>query len=820
VSASDPGRNPDGLRLSGRRDRCEATAGPDLRLLPLAASLWLAQGLVLIWQPTRPLSLAGMGVTLLALVLAVAAAGRLMNERRAASDRFRGRTGAPGAPTLVAVLVGLGLGMALGGLHTARLHPAVVADVTTQSAVVRVDARITGDPAVHWPAQGRGGSTDPSWTLAARVTTMTARGITHRLAIPVVLRGESVRRLSYGARVRLTGRAESAWAPETASMAITVLGEVQVRSPPGRLAGATNRIRASFRGATQGLPPDAAALLLGLAVGDESLVGPDLDRAMIRAGLAHLTAVSGSNTALVVGMAMAGAVAMGWGWRARVLGSVLVLAGYVALVRPQPSVLRAAGMGLVALLALTAGGRRRGPPALLAVVILLLVGWPQFAISIGFGLSVAATAGLLLVGPWIAERLGRWPGMRRAPEPLRAALAVAAAAHMATLPLAVLLGNGASLVALPANVVVTPLVPFATVVGLAAALVSPFVGTAAGLLAHIAAPATATIAWVAHMASELPYGVIEIPGGAVPALATTLVGALCVVVARRGARPWRDRRVLSAVAVALAAVLLVRWAIDRRWPPPDWVVLACDVGQGDGILVRQPGSADALLVDTGPADGGIVGCLRDAGVRPVAILLTHFHADHVDGLEAVLSRWDVPVILTTPSPEPLEGSAAVSALGAASSTPVRTVQAGDRLAVADMTVDALWPARRIAQSPANNASVVAVVQVPAAAGSVRVLLTGDIEPAAQVSVMAGAPPDVDVVKVPHHGSRHQDPRFARWASAQIALVSAGADNDYGHPSPTTLGQYRTAGARIGRTDTQGALAVRIGPQGPELVVQR
>jgi competence protein ComEC len=724
--------------------------------------------------------------------------------------------------TASVIVAGLGLGAALGGVHVARLHPPVVADVVAQSAVVLVDAQVTGDPVAHWPTEDSGWSAEPTWTLAARVTHLTARGVSHAVAIPVVLRGDAIRSIAYGTHVRLTGRAQQAWAPESASMAITVLGDVQIRSPPGRVASVTTRIRTAFRGAVAGLPQDAGALLLGLAVGDESLVDPDLDRAMIRAGLAHLTAVSGSNTALVVGIAMAGVVALGWGWRARVLVSVLVLAGYVALVRPQPSVLRAAGMGIVALLALTTGGQRRGPPALLAAVIVLLVGWPQFALSIGFALSVAATAGLLLIGPGVAQRLARWPLARRAPEPIRAALAVAAAAHMATLPLAVLLGNGASLVALPANVIVTPLVPVATVLGLAAALVAPFAGSIASVLAHVAAPATAGIAWVAHTSADLPLGVLPVPGGARPALATALGLAAALLVARLGWRPWRDRRVLLAAAVLAGVGLAWRLEADRRWPPPDWAVLACDVGQGDGLLLRRPGAGHVLVVDVGPAGGGIVGCLEDAQVTPAAVLLTHFHADHVDGLSEVLARWRVPVILTTPNLEPADGVALVAAGARSAGVPVRSVRAGDRLEVAGVPLRVLWPARRIAESPENNASVVLVADIPTEPGDLGVLLTGDIEPEAQSAVMAGRSPDVDVVKVPHHGSRHQAPGFARWAGAGIALVSAGAGNDYGHPSPLTLAQYRDSGARIGRTDEQGALAVVVvvGRAGPALVVQR
>ena len=310
------------------------------------------------------------------------------------------------------------------------------------------------------------------------------------------------------------------------------------------------------------------------------------------------------------------------------------------------------------------------------------------------------------------------------------------------------------------------------------------------------------------------------PAGPVGAVGSATVLALLVTAAARGWRPWRDRRIVLGLVLALALALVISHGRDARWPPPDWVVLACDVGQGDGLLIRAPGSVEALLVDAGPEADRIADCLHDSGVERLAVLVTHFHADHIDGLSAVLGRWPVSVVLTTPVPEPAEGASQVVQQARAAGAPLRLVRAQDRLIVAGVALDILWPARAMEESPANNASVVAVAQVPTASGPVRVLLTGDVEPEAQSVVMARPAPDAQVVKVPHHGSRYQVPRFAQWSGARIALFSVGRDNDYGHPSESTLHQYRGAGARIGRTDQQGDLAVVAIPGGLALVSRR
>ena len=790
-------------------ERAPSRPNADLRLLPLVGSLWAGQAVVLLLGPGSPLLVAGAGGAALALALGLAS--------------VRAQRGPGwGAAGFVRVLVvsGAALGAMVGGLHLARLHPGLVDRLTEEAAVVRAVVRITGDPAAHRVADDGGRTTAPTWSVPGRMIHVSARGAEHALSVPVLLQGAATERLRYGSVVQLTGRAGPSWSPQDHALALSVLGDVHERAPPGAVARATSSIRAVFRAACSGLPADAGALLLGLAVGDESAVTPELDTAMIRSGLAHLTAVSGTNTSLVVGAALGLAVALGLGWRARVAAGLMVLAGYVALVRPQPSVLRAAMMGLVGLLALTTGGRRRGPPALLAACLVLLLAVPPFALSIGFGLSVAATAGLLVVGPPIADRLGRWPLTRHVPEPVRAALAVAAAAHLATVPLVVLMGNGVSRVTVPATVLAAPLVPVATILGLAAALLAPVAAGPAALLAGVAAPATGAIAWVARTASGVPHGVLPVGPGPVASIGAAAVLGLGAVAARRRWRPWADRRVVAALAVAALMLLVVRHQRDARWPPPDWLVLACDVGQGDALLMRAPGAGSALLVDTGPDPGRVAACLRGARVRELVVLLTHFHADHIDGLGRVLDDWPVEQVLVSAVLDPTEGAARVAEWTAAAGVPLATLRAGDALTAAGIDLAVLWPARAMADSPANNGSVVAVAELPAGPAPLRVLLTGDIEPEAQAAVMAAPSPLADVVKVPHHGSTYQAAGFAAWTGARIALVSVGRGNDFGHPSAATLAGYRRSGALVGRTDADGALGVVLLSGGPALVRQR
>jgi competence protein ComEC len=234
----------------------------------------------------------------------------------------------------------------------------------------------------------------------------------------------------------------------------------------------------------------------------------------------------------------------------------------------------------------------------------------------------------------------------------------------------------------------------------------------------------------------------------------------------------------------------------------------CDVGQGDALaLSAGPGSA--VVVDTGPDPELADRCLRDLRVRTVPLLiLTHFHADHADGLPGVLRGRRVGAIETTVLDEPAAEAARVRREAAAAGVPVLRASAGERRAVGTLSWRVLWPPASAAALPdddPNDASVALLVH----AGGLTLLLAGDLGPEAQQQVLASAPdlPRVDVLKVAHHGSGYQDPAFLARLHPRLALISVGAGNRYGHPAPRTLAALRALGATVLRTDTAGPVAV-------------
>jgi competence protein ComEC len=251
------------------------------------------------------------------------------------------------------------------------------------------------------------------------------------------------------------------------------------------------------------------------------------------------------------------------------------------------------------------------------------------------------------------------------------------------------------------------------------------------------------------------------------------------------------------------------------------VAVACDVGQGDA-LVLAAGEGRAVVVDAGPEPELVQRCLDRLGVRRVPLLvLSHFHADHVDGVAGVLGGRAVGQVLVSPLAEPPTGARVVARTAAAHDVPVRVPALGESGAVGPLRWQVVAPARAALEpgegSAANNASLVLLVEVR----GVRILAAGDLEPEGQAALAASVPGlTADVVKVPHHGSGHQDHGWLAGLRARVAVVSAGRDNDYGHPAPETLATLDATGALVARTDLEGDLAVVVGPGGRLSVVAR
>jgi competence protein ComEC len=725
-----------------------------------------------------------------------------------------------GQASLAAVLAAVLAAGAAAGLaadaRMAAIDSGPLPELAAHKARVTVQLSVRSVPAAHLDRPRGSERAQTVIRLTGEVTQVVARGRTVTVHNPVAIESSDPAWLGLlpGQQVHTAGRVfPPRWRPATTALLVATAPRPD-DGPPLRSRAAA-AVRADLRGATAGLSADERGLLPGLEFGDTSGLDPQLADDFRQAGLSRLLAMDGAKLAILLAGVLGMARRIGARGRALSVLGVLSLAALAEVVGPKPSLLRAGVMAALALLA-PAIGRRSGATAglCIAVVVLVLVD-PWLARSYGFALSAAGTAGLIWLLPrWRARLDGRVPARIVGP------LAVVAAAQTACTPILVLMSGAVSLVAVPANLLAAVAVPPALFLGYTAGLIQPLSPGLAGLIAHGAGVAAWWIIEVGRHAGELPGASLPWPHGAIGVALAVLVG-IGLVLARRvptrpPARRTRAGRLLTVAALLCAAVLIVRPTViplpgvlgTMRWPPPGWQLVACDVGQGDA-LVLNGGPGTAVVVDTGPEPRLADRCLRSLGIHRVPyLLLTHFHADHVEGLPGVLHDRTVGEIGVSPLPEPPDEVDRVSRWTTAAHVPITHPKVGDVRSVAGFTWRVLWPRELIREGSApNNASVVLLVT---SATGLRLLLTGDIETPAQEALHRAEPGlRVDVLKTPHHGSGHQDPEFIRSLGARVAMTSVGLGNVYGHPAPQTLALLRGAGMLGGRTDLDGDLAATV-----------
>lgn len=744
---------------------------PDLRLPALGVAAW-AGALVGLALPT-----AGWAVPTAVGCVAAAVAHR------------RGRR----------VRTGLGLLLAfatVAGCASLRAHQVAhnpVADLAHRGESATVQLSVTSDPRLL------PGRFEDFVVLRGRVRRVTSDSSVVELGAPVLVLAEPTwAEVPLGSVVRTRGRFGVAEGRDLSGV-LRPFGDPVVVHRPAVWWRAADRVRASLWASVTGVPEAHRQLVPALVVGDDEGLDPSLAADFATTGLTHLLAVSGTNLTLLLGFLLV--VGRWLGVRGRwtyALGLVGVV-GFVLLARPEPSVLRAAVMGSVALVGMGAGGTRRGARTLgLAVALLVLVD-PWLAWLPGFALSVLATAGIVFLAPAWRDALAGW-----LPRWLAEALAVPAAAQLACTPVVAGLSGQVSLVAVVTNLLAAPAVGPATVLGLAGALTGLVWPALGRLCGQVAGWCVAWIAAVAERGAALPTPAVEGVSGPVALVALT---ASCLAVAGLAPLALRRRSLGVGCSLLLVVVVLVRPPVPG-WPPDGWLLAACDVGQGDA-LVLNAGGGTGVVVDAGPDPVLVDRCLRRLQVRRVPlVVLTHFHGDHVDGLAGVLHGRRVDRMEVTTLADPPAGVALVDR--EAGAIPVVPATYSSTRRIGQVTLQVLWPPPDQPSvgpgdgSTANNASVVLLAQVR----GLRLLLTGDVEPEAQAALHTRLPGlRVDVLKVPHHGSRYQDLDFLTSLHARLGLVSVGVDNDYGHPAPETIGALAAAGTRLLRTDRAGDVIV-------------
>jgi competence protein ComEC len=446
---------------------------------------------------------------------------------------------------------------------------------------------------------------------------------------------------------------------------------------------------------------------------------------------------------------------------------------------------------MAAVLLVAKGSRRPSDslPALGFAIAAVVIGDPWQARDAGFALSVLATAGLLLFAPRIIAWLSKY-----LPKLISEALAPPIAATLFCSPVLIAIAGYLAPMSVIANLLAAPAVAPITIIGFISALISPFAPFVTRALIFVIHFPAAFIAWIAHWAAQFP--VLQMSSA-------ILIGLLIAL--------WFARTLLQAhwkkyVAIALCVLLFITWI--GRWPGGQWSVANCDIGQGDSSVINL-GNHRAIVLDVGPDAALEDACLKALGIREIPLLiLSHFHADHVEGLPGLLKKRSVGQVWVSNNTDPVFESARVQ--NWLKGVNVQAVTRGMQSKFSNIEIKVLWPlttTQQFATNPGdgsaiNNSSIAAMISSP----DFSLFAGGDIEPPAQERLISQVG-EVDIYKVSHHGSKFQDMTLLRELSPSIAIISVGKDNSYGHPAPETIKALSDLEAKVLRTDTDGAIAI-------------
>lgn len=682
--------------------------------------------------------------------------------------------------------------------------------------VVAVEGRVASDPAPlgrSWgyalhpvaliPEPGAGGDPGP-------------QPLTGRLLVrsygkpPAVALGDRVRVEVKVARLDPSEPYHARLARRGVAATAVGVSSARVLAPTANpLLAASNFFRFRMLGAAEAaLKPNQAALLAGLVIGDERKISDRVQEDFLASGLSHLTAVSGSNVAMVVGALAFVLALLRTPRRTTIVLGLAAVVLFTVITRWEPSVLRAAVMVSVGLGAFLFGRISTPSHAFFLAFIGLLGFDPMVLWHVGFQLSFAATAGILWLRPPLIARLGTLP------KPVAETLAIGIAAQVAVFPLVALHFGRISIAAVPANLAAFALVAPITVLGLAAGVAAMVSTTLAWPLLQAAGILVSALQWVARIFGRSELAQLSVPNfNLFEALAAYLViTALWLLLVRRAS--WARWPAVVGAVLLIGATIVPALGSTL---PTGLRMTFFDVGEGDAALLESPEGA-RILIDGGPDPAQVAATLRRRGFERVDLVVaSHMHADHVIGLQAILRRMEVGLALHPGVRAPLLATLSAEA-------PMETAGAGESVRVGDLTVDFLGPSPELRElaglsvtgrgvtegTGLNDASLVLRVNW---AGQC-VLFTGDVEEAGQKELVEfhAAAIDCTVMKAPHHGSGRLIPEFVETGDPEWVTVSVGANN-YGHPSPKALALFESVGAEILRTDRLDDVVLEIDEQG-------
>jgi len=676
------------------------------------------------------------------------------------------------------LVIALLMGASVMSLRQQSLENSVLRNYYGQSVQIR--AQVVTDPNI---------TKSKSYSFIARALLVGSGGQEFKLHIPIRIMTRDQRVIDLLPGQIISGNARIVASKEARVAALVLInGQIKVETQPSRWASTLGSIRLGLRNISG--DSDAGALIPGMVLGDTSKQSEIFKIDMRRSGLAHLVAVSGANFAIVSSFVLWAMQFLIPRIRWRLGATAIFLICFICLVRPSPSVLRAAAMAAVMLVA--HGSKRSGDslPALGFAIAAVVIGDPWQARDAGFALSVLATAGLLLFAPRLIAKLSL-----KMPTIIASALALPISAMLFCSPILVALSGYLSPISIVANLLAAPAVAPITILGFIATLLASFLPIVSNFLIFLIRFPAGFIASVAHWAADFP--VITMRTGRIGFL---VVAGLILI--------WWLFHKYRKVIFIFFLVLILGIAWLGRWPAGDWQVANCDIGQGDSMVINL-GQNRAIVIDVGPDEVLVDRCLKQLGIKEVPLLiLSHFHADHVDGLAGLIKNRRIGQTWISNNNDPTIQSLRVKAL--LRGKEIVIARRGMKTSIGAISIKVLWPDTTIGNfesfsgegSIVNNSSIATIFSSP----DFTLLAAGDLESPVQQLLVGDVGP-IDIYKVSHHGSANHSSDFMAELKPKIAIISVGTGNTYGHPASEILSALLALGARVYRTDLDGAIAI-------------
>ena len=562
----------------------------------------------------------------------------------------------------------------------------------------------------------------------------------------------------------------------------------------------------------------AAPIAAAVTLGDKTGLDGTLYSAFNRAGLMHAAVVSGFHISFMVGMGLA----LFGRNRKAALAMIPLLVFYALMAGGTPSAFRAVIMQSALLFAPVARREEDGPSALALALLVLLFQNPFAAASVGLQLSFASVAGILLASeplyrwmyrPLKTRRPGKDQRVKRAlwnvGRTVLISVSVSLGAMLFTVPLISLYFGQILLLSPLSNVLVlwalSLLMVCALILGtLAVFLPAPaaILGTVAGVLGHYAR-------WIALLLGKVPFASLSTDSRycLIWLAAVYLALGAAFLGRERPKRPWLP--VGTLVLLLCAAIGLGRLETDTA----QLTVTALDVGQGSSTALVSGGRT--ALVDCGGSGSRSAGDVAadwfaaQGRTRLDLLVLTHFDSDHVNGVEQLLYRMKVAQIAipaggSGPGDTDPKDAARLLTLAEKAGTQVLLVDETKHLSLGEAELTLFPP---LSGGTSNEAGLFALCGV----GDFDVLITGDADSFVEKMLVKYCDiPDIELLVVGHHGSKNSScEEFLRSTAPELAVISAGANNSYGHPAPETLARLQTLGSEVHRTDEEGSVTVRV-----------